>query len=75
MEDEVESQKYIKDEDLAIDEINKVMLKGEELFYDVDVLNRKGQCVGVKLYDSTTVRRHIPLKMVEFLEDYLIQAA
>ena len=51
------------------------MVKGDELLYDVDVLNRKGQCVGVKLYDSTTIRKHIPLKMVEFLEDYLIQAA
>ena len=51
------------------------MVKGDELLYDVDVLNRKGQCVGVKLYDSTTIRKHIPLKMVEFLEDYLIQVA
>ena len=48
-------------------------MKKKEIYYDVDVVNRSGFCLGVKLYPNEFVRKKVPEKVVEFLEDYLIQ--
>lgn len=63
----VERNVVAKDEDLSIDEINKIVVKNRKIFYDVDVANKKGKILGVRLYESDYVRTKAKEKLIKFL--------
>jgi hypothetical protein len=43
-----------------------------EVYYEVDIVNKKGQAIGVRLISNKEVQEKDKQKLVQYLENYLI---